>query len=99
MNIGKNKEAIHIIADHFGREHQAIKAIEEMAELTKELVKDIQGEPRRENIMEELADVLLMLTQLAYLYGIKDGEYLEIIEIKAKRTLEKIYGGEEKCTK
>ena len=53
------------IADYYGKEHQTIKAIEELAELIQALAKgDI------ENIKEEIADVRVMLEQIEYLYGI-----------------------------
>ena len=46
------------IADHYGKEHQTIKAIEELAELIQALAK---GDT--DNIKEEIADVRVMLEQ------------------------------------
>ena len=49
--------------DHYGKENQVKKAVEEMAELTKALCKgDV------ENIKEEIADVQIMLWQLQMIY-------------------------------
>ena len=55
------------IADHYGKKHQTIKAIEELAELIQALAK---GDT--DNIKEEIADVRVMLEQIEYLYGISD---------------------------
>lgn len=60
--------------DNFGHAHQIIKAMEEMAELEKELCK-ILSEPtntaaRLDNIAEEIADVEIMLTQLKIIFAI-----------------------------
>lgn len=49
--------------DHYGKDNQVKKAVEEMAELTKALCKgDI------ENIKEEIADVWIMLYQLQMIF-------------------------------
>lgn len=50
------------IADHYGKNNQILKSIEEMAELQQALLK---GEPK--HIAEEIADVEIMLEQLKYL--------------------------------
>lgn len=67
---------LKIIADHFGFQAQAEKAIEEMAELMVE-IKHI--EKRSENsaydyvrLIEELADVKIMIDQLVFL--VRQGE-------------------------
>lgn len=50
------------IADHYGRNSQILKLIEEMAELTQALLK---GDEK--HIAEEMADVSIMLEQVEYL--------------------------------
>ena len=75
------------IADHYGKEHQTIKAIEELAELIQALAKgDI------ENIKEEIADVRVMLEQIEYLYGISDDEITLRMCAKLCRQLERMEG-------
>lgn len=54
---------------HYGRVPQIHMAIEEMAELTKELCKDLRGETDLEHIADEMADVQIMLDQLFIIYG------------------------------
>lgn len=57
-------DAYKIIAEHYGKEVQIIKTIEECAELIQALAK---GD--FENVAEEMADVKIMLAQLEYLLG------------------------------
>lgn len=53
----------------FGANAQKLKAVEEMAELTKELCKDLNGQGSLAHISEEMADVEIMLEQLKYIYA------------------------------
>lgn len=53
----------------YGKQSQLIMAMEEMAELTKELSKSIRGEKNVSAISEEIADVEIMLEQLKIIYG------------------------------
>ena len=50
---------------------QTMVAIEEMSELTKELVKQMRGRDNKDAIAEEMADVEIMMCQLRLMYGIK----------------------------
>lgn len=58
----------------FGISMQEDIAIEEMAELTKEIIKKRRGKNNEEAIKEEIADVLIMMVQLAEYYGMDDVE-------------------------
>ena len=49
---------------YFGATKQKLKAIEEMAELIVELVKDLLGDGNPAKVIEELADVENMTVQL-----------------------------------
>lgn len=53
----------------YGKHSQFIMAMEEMAELTKELSKNIRGEKNISGISEEIADVEIMLEQLKIIFG------------------------------
>ena len=60
------KNAIHT----FGRKTQALVAVEEMAELQKEVLKNInRNEPNELKIAEEIADVEIMIEQLKLIYA------------------------------
>lgn len=66
---------IQRIADHYGFEKQAVILIEELSELTKEtckLLRDDTSISGRE-IIEEIADVEIMLEQIVYLLNCREG--------------------------
>ena len=50
----------------YGKEKQSMMAIEEMAELTVEILHSLRG--RESNIVEEMADVYIMLEQMRILF-------------------------------
>lgn len=53
----------------YGFESQTMMAIEEMSELTKEICKTKRGQFEKEHILEEMADVQIMLWQLGIIFG------------------------------
>ena len=60
--------------NHYGKENQKKKCIEEMAELTKALCKETFVSPDEVdgnliNIQEEIADVIIMANQMRIIYG------------------------------
>lgn len=65
----------------YGEKAQKLMAIEEMSELTKEICKDFRGKLNREHLIEEMADVLIMLDQMLLLYKIS-GEEVGLMRIK-----------------
>lgn len=66
----EQKDKCHEIAEHYGEEHQMLKAVEEMAELTQAIIKTVHGDTLHEwDYPGELADVLIMLEQLLYMYS------------------------------
>ncbi len=89
-----NKQTQQIF-EHFGIEAQKMKLIEEMAELTKEIVKrkgkQNEDERKRHIIRSELADVSIVLEQLIEYYGKDFVEYIK--QAKIERTLERINSG------
>lgn len=86
------KKEITEIADYFGYEQQKNMLIEEQAELIQALNKfDRKGtEEAFNNIIEEMADVELMIGQVKYLLDINQDAIDEIKEEKIKRIKEKI---------
>lgn len=64
---------------------QEVVAMEEMAELTKEISKMIRGESNRSHIVEEMADVRIMLEQLMLILGISEEEIAKEMDFKAAR--------------
>ena len=63
------KEIIEEAVYTFGASHQKKKAVEEMSELIKELMKDLDGKGNLDHIAEEMADVEITMAQLRYIYS------------------------------
>lgn len=90
-------EVLQECVDTYGAEAQVDTAVEEMSELTKALLKcrrkAAQGskdlEAARENILEEVSDVIIMLTQLIMIYGGRD-LVQETIENKVDRQIKRL---------
>ena len=85
-----------LIADHYGYNKQSEMLIEEMAELTKAIMKHKRKEydvtlPTYENLIEELADTSLVLDQIVYLLQC-ESKVAEIKRYKAERTKEGMWG-------
>lgn len=73
----------------YGKEHQLIICMEEMAELTKELTKNLRGRRNLQDISEEVADVEIMLEQVKVIFDLKE-EVSEAKEAKLLRLRERI---------
>lgn len=82
-------DKVEKILSHYGYKAQLLMAIEEMSELTKEICKGFRGQENKQAIIEEIADVSLMLDQLVLLYSSKE-EIEAIKQRKIERTLERI---------
>lgn len=85
LNV-QNTDRRFIIANLYGIEKQENQLIEEMSELIQAICKKRRDRPN--NIIEELADVKLVLDQVIYLLN-ADGEIHDIMEEKINRTLER----------
>jgi NTP pyrophosphatase (non-canonical NTP hydrolase) len=73
-----------------GKAMQTVVAIEEMSELQKELSKFIRGKGNRDNLIEEVADVLVMITQIQLMYALPDNEVERIMRLKLNRLKERM---------
>ena len=81
----------------WGKEPQMLQVIEEMSELTKALLKyrrsknttGIEYGKLRSNIIEEAADVLVMVVQILMMYD-KDGECQAEVDYKVNRLYERL---------
>ena len=79
------EQNIQKIADYYGLDNQLNKTIEECAELIQALVK-LES---RENTIEEIADVQIMLKQMLYLLDCEK-EVEKVMEYKINRQLERM---------
>ena len=82
---------INQIIDHFGEENQVNKAIEEMLELCVALTHYKDGKVCELDVVDEIADVQIMLAQLEVIFGIEDVH--SVIRHKVNRTIERIEDG------
>ncbi len=83
-------EQIKQIARHYGFRHQAIKASEECSELSAAFCKLVDGEAGRSAVIEEMADVTIMLRQMRYLMRVGRPELDRVIDFKVSRQMERI---------
>ena len=82
-------DELKIIADHYGFSSQADMLCEESAEFTVALNKLRRGDQNAyKNVKEELADVLVVASQLRLLLGTEEID--DIAHEKIKRQLERI---------
>lgn len=78
------KDIILKVLEHFGFNRQKVKAVEELNELQNAILRDLDGRGNYNNIVEEIADVEIMLIELKTMYQIPPSE---IEEMKAKKIL------------
>lgn len=76
--------------EKYGAVNQTMVAIEEMAELMQALVKCLRGQKNRNNLVEEIADVHIMLDQIMIIYGIELNEVIRVMEEKTQRLKERM---------
>ena len=67
----------------YGVEAQIRMSFEEMAELTQAICKSLRGADNLNNVVEEIADVEIMLEQIKMIYDIEQWE----IDMKKKEKL------------
>ena len=85
-----NQESVYVKLIEKYKDKQLIVAIEELSELQKELCKTLRGNINKENIIEELADVYIMLDQIKIYFSITCNEVKEMIDKKIERTKERL---------
>lgn len=84
MNNEERAQVCNAAIDTYGSRLQLIVAIEEMAELTKEICKFNRGKVDTSAIAEEIADVTIMLEQLKIIFDCGD-EVEKQVDYKLKR--------------
>ena len=82
------------IAEHYGRKNQERQAVSELCELQYVLTRRIEQRQAdwKNDLLDEMADCLVMLEQLRALYGIEDEELTERVNFKLNRQIERISG-------
>ena len=85
----KNNELYNELIEKYG-DLQVIVAIEELGELQKELCKSLRDKGNRDKIIEEIADVCIMVDQLKIMYGISTAVIHAAKNKKLLRTKERL---------
>ena len=88
-------EQIKMILEHYGEEHQRIKACEELAELQVEIFHNSSEDAAKsndiyDNVVSEIADVYIMLEQLVKIYNILKSDIDKAMTLKLRRTEDRI---------
>lgn len=98
LPVMRKPEVLKAAISTYGKEAQIDMAIEEMSELTKALLKqrrskgkttDIEQGKLRSNIIEEAADVLIVVAQILIIYD-RDNECQAEVDYKVNRLYERL---------
>ena len=99
-----NRDTTIKVLQELGIDRQSLVAVEELAELQKAITKAVRypeySTPPlryigvRSNLVEEMADVLIIMDTLSYYYRITDDEIQEIIQAKQQRAEKRLKEGE-----
>jgi hypothetical protein len=74
----------------WGKTAQICMVFEEMAELQKELCKNLRGRENTPEILDEIADVTILIEQMKILFGISDEILQERIQYKLTRIVTRL---------
>lgn len=85
-----NRSVIARSVDHYGEEIQSTVCMEECAELIQAISKAKRGKINRDNMIEEIADVLICIEMLKQMYMISDDKINKWIEKKQAREAERM---------
>ena len=91
--INVNKNVLNLSVAYYGQDSQLNVAIEEMSELTKEICKYKRGSKNRDHIVEETADVIIMIGNLRQIFNMTDEEINHVISSKQARLKERMENG------
>lgn len=82
------KEVCQRALENWGKDRQMLQLFEELSELQKEVIKNMNRRTDNlDEIAEEAADVLIMMDQLLHIYGIADK-----VQEQAARKVQRLKG-------
>lgn len=85
MNKEKQNQLFKRAWDKWGIDAQIRMVVEETSELNKELMKFYRNGNNRENIIEEIVDVMIMLDQMVLFFNVEEEEIQAQINYKLQR--------------
>lgn len=89
MKYNNFKDAVNVDKDLC-----SLIAMEECSELTKAISKGKRGKLDKENMAEEIADVLIGIEWIKKIYEIKDSEIDIWMKMKSNRVIDRLNNGE-----
>lgn len=89
-----NKEIVARSLETYGNGIQLVVCMEELSELSQAISKEIRGRGGRNNLVEEMADVIICLEILKQIFAVTNVEIEEWVKFKQGRNLKRI-----KCEK
>lgn len=97
MNINVDQSIIGRSVEQYGMSTQKVVCMEECAELIQAISKNIRGFSiaNRENIIEEIADVLICIEMLSLMLTIPTDKIQDMVNKKQLRNLERMKKEEE----
>ena len=84
------KEDLLKIINHYGVSKQLKKLSEEIFELQEAILLDLNDQQSYDNILEEYADVQVVLSQIEEYFELDQNKLVEMQSFKISRTLERI---------
>ena len=87
------KNALVKALEKFGSISELIITVEELSELQKEVTKQLRNEGKMENLVEEIADVYIVMEYLKLIFAINDEDIKTEIAFKIDRLMSRL--GEE----
>ena len=90
MEYSIDKNIIAKSINHYGEEIQATVCMEECAELIQAISKMKRGIDAKDNLAEEIADVLICIEMLKQLYDVDTSSLNDWIRLKQQRELNRI---------
>ena len=80
--------------EHYGADLQTVVCMEESAELIQAISKMKRGKDNRNNLIEEVADVMICIEILKQVYGVSDSEIQNYVCQKQNRSIERMKSDE-----
>ena len=89
-----DKKIVAKSIEHYGADLQSTVCMEECAELIQAISKEKRGKSDKNHLTEEIADVTICLEMLMQIYEIPDSSVNHWIDVKMKRTEQRMENNE-----
>ena len=92
MSLEQRVQVYTKALEYYGEENQLTVALEELSECQKEICKFLRGYGNAGHLAEEIADSLIMLEQVVYIFGLDEMVDQQVVR-KIQRLECRIKGG------